>query len=66
MSSLLVFNRVNRLEIQSVILVFTTQLCELLPLYNRLSDSPPHLLPKVKVQYTVYIQCVAGKGVGGC
>ncbi len=32
MSSLLVFNRIYRLEIQSVMLVFSTQLCKLLPL----------------------------------
>ncbi len=32
MSSLLVFNRVYRLEIQSVMLVFSTHHCELLPL----------------------------------
>jgi hypothetical protein len=32
MSSLVVFNRVYRLEIQSVLLVFSTQLCKLLPL----------------------------------
>ncbi len=31
MSPLLVFNSVYRLEIQSVMLVFSTQLCELLP-----------------------------------
>jgi hypothetical protein len=35
MSSLLVFNRVCRLKIQSVMLVFSNQLCELF------SDSPP-------------------------
>ena len=32
-----VFIRVCRLEIQSVMLVFSNQLCELLPLYNLLS-----------------------------
>jgi hypothetical protein len=66
MSSLLVFDRVYRLEIQSVRLVFSTQLCELLSLYPSLwfnsSLSPPPL-PKVKVQN---IQTVCGcEGVGG-
>jgi hypothetical protein len=32
MLSLLLFNKVYRLEIQSVMLVYPTQLCELLPL----------------------------------
>jgi hypothetical protein len=34
MSSLLMFNRVYRLEIQSVTLVFSPQLCELLNLFR--------------------------------
>jgi hypothetical protein len=55
MSSLLVFNRVCRLEIQSVMLVFFTQLCELLPF------SLDHLPPP-----PVYcIQTVCGWGGGG-
>ncbi len=53
MSSLLVFKRVYRLEIQSVMLVFSTQLCKLLSLCG--SSLPPH--PKVKVQI---IQTVCG------
>jgi hypothetical protein len=62
MSSLLVFNKVYRLEIQSVMLVFSTQVCELLPLEpSLLSDSPPPL-PKVKIQYK---QTVCGWGGGG-
>jgi len=36
LSSLLVFNRVHTLEIQSVMLVLLAQLCELLPLYSNL------------------------------
>jgi hypothetical protein len=55
MSSLLVFNRVCRLEIQSVMLVFFTQLCELLPF------SLGHLPPSP----SLYRQCVVGKGWGG-
>ncbi len=63
MSSLLVFNRVYRLEIQSVMLVFSTQLCELLYCSSSIlsGSSPP--IPKVKVQY---IQTVCSwHGVGG-
>jgi hypothetical protein len=62
MSSLLVFNRVYRLEIQSVVLVIL--LCELLPC-NLLSGSPyTPPLPKGKVQY---IQKVCGwEGVLSC
>ncbi len=63
MSSLLVFNRVYRPEIQSVMLVFSTQLCELLPLYNLLSGSPAPPLPKVNVQYnTDSVWLVGGLG----
>ncbi len=52
--------RVYRLEIQSVMLVFSTKLCELLPLYPSLwFNSPP---PR---QSTV-IQTVCGwEGMGG-
>ncbi len=51
-----VFIRVYRLEIQSVMLVFSTLFWELLPLEPSLwFNSPPSLpLPCVKVQYTVY------------
>jgi hypothetical protein len=63
MSSLLVFNRVYRLEIQSVMLVLSTQLCELLPLSPSLWFTHPPL-PKVKVQK---IQTVCGwEGGRGC
>jgi hypothetical protein len=51
-----------RLEIQSFMFLFSTQLCELLPLSNVLSGSPPPPtppLPCVKVQY---IQTMCGKG----
>ncbi len=44
-----VFITVYRLEIQSVMLVFSTQLCELLALYPSLWFTSP--LPCVKVQY---------------
>jgi hypothetical protein len=52
MSSLLVFNRVYRLEIQSVMLVFSTQLLHYCP-SNLLSGSPPPPPPlrNVKGQY---------------
>jgi hypothetical protein len=45
------FIRVNRLEIRSVMLIFSTQLCELCP-SNLLSSSPssPTPLPCVQVQ----------------
>jgi hypothetical protein len=58
-----VFIRVYRLEIHSVLLVFSTQLCELLPLSPFLwFNPPPPPLPCVKVQYT---QTVCGwEGVG--
>ncbi len=49
------------LEIQSVMLVFSTQLCELLPplLPSLWFNSPPSPLPRVEVQ------CVAGRGRRG-
>jgi hypothetical protein len=63
MSSSLVFNRVYRLEIQSVMLVYFNPSCELLPIYL-LSDLPP--LPPSQSKRTVYRQCVAvGEGGGG-
>jgi hypothetical protein len=47
MSSLLVFNKVYRLEKQSVMLIFSTQLCELLPflpyLFKTSLPPPPYL-----------------------
>jgi hypothetical protein len=59
-----VFIRVYRLEIQSVMLVFWTHLCELLPFYCTVpslwfnSSPSPHC---VKVQY---IQTLCGLGGG--
>ncbi len=65
MSSFLVFYRVYRLEIQSVMLVFSIQLCELAS--NLLFGSPPPTppsLPKVKA-YVQFIHTVCGWD-GGC
>jgi hypothetical protein len=62
MSSLLVFNRVYRLEIQSVMLVISTQLCELLP-PNLLSGSTPP--PPSQSEYTVCTDSVWLRGGGG-
>jgi hypothetical protein len=58
-----VFIRVYRLEIQSDTLIFSTRLCELLPLEPFLWFNSSPLLPCVKVQF--YRQCVAG-GVESC
>jgi hypothetical protein len=62
-----VFIRVHRLEISSVMLVFSTQLCELMSL-DLLSSStlPPSPLPWVN-KYTVYTYkvCKGGRGVWG-
>jgi hypothetical protein len=63
-----VFIRVCRLVIQSVMLVFSTQLCVLLP-PNLLSDStPPTPLPCVKVQFifTDSVWLGGGGGVESC
>jgi hypothetical protein len=67
MSSLLVFNRVYRLEIQSVMLVlFSTHLCVLLTTVYRPSNLPhPSPLPFPKSKYSIYRQYVAGGGEGG-
>jgi hypothetical protein len=56
-----VFIRVYRLEIQAVMLVFSTQLCELLPLSLLFSvlTLPPSPLPFTR------IQCARGGGVWG-
>ncbi len=61
-----VFVRVYRLEIQTVMLVFSTQLCVLLPLYPSLcSTLPPPPLPCVNM-YTVYTYTVwKGGGIWG-
>jgi hypothetical protein len=56
------FIRVYKLEIQSVILVFSTKLCELLPLKPSLwFNSPPPSL----CQSTVFIDSVWLGGGGG-
>jgi hypothetical protein len=64
MSSLLVFNRVYRLEILSVMLVFSTQLCELLPLLPSLWFTFPPL-PLSQSQYFSDSVRLGGGG-GGC
>jgi hypothetical protein len=61
MSSLQGFNRVCKLKIQSVMLVFSTQLCELWP--PNLLSGPPHPHSQSTVQY---VQTVCGwEMVGG-
>jgi hypothetical protein len=62
MSSLLVFNRAYRLVIQSVMLVFSTQLCELLPLVHS-PLPPPFSLPSQSLS-KVYTDSM-WLGVGG-
>jgi hypothetical protein len=62
MSSLLVFNKDYRLEIQSVMLVLSTQLCELLSLYLSLWFTSPRPLPPSQSKSTVYTDW---EGVGG-
>jgi hypothetical protein len=59
MSSLLVFNRVNRLEIQAMCDIFDPS-CELLPLYLLYDLPHPSLLPKVNAHYMM------GGGVLSC
>ncbi len=56
------FIRVYRLERQSVMLVFSTQLCELLPLSPFLVQLPPPL-PCVN-KHTVYTYTLCGGGYG--
>jgi hypothetical protein len=59
-----VFIRVYKQEIQSVMLVFSTQLCELLS-PNLLSGSTlPPPFPVSKYSIYRYRQCVTGRGVG--
>jgi hypothetical protein len=62
MSSLLVFNRVYRLEIQSVMLVFSTPLVYCCLSTFSLTFPHPSPLPKVNIQY---MQTMFGCGVGG-
>jgi hypothetical protein len=62
MSSLLAFSRVYRLEIQSVMLVFSAPLVNCCPsTFSLTSPNPPP--PQKKVN--VHRQCVAGGGGGG-
>ncbi len=66
MSSLLVFNGVYRLEIQSVMLVFSTPLVNCCHSTFSLTSSPP-LPPPSQSQRTVYTDslCLWGGGWGG-
>jgi hypothetical protein len=55
-TSRLVFIRVYRLEIQSVMLVFSSQLCELLPFYPSLwFNSPPFPLSVCELIYCLHV-----------
>jgi hypothetical protein len=66
MSSLLVFNRVYRLERQLVMLVFSTQLCEYCPSTITLVYlSHPSPLPKVNIRY-INTDIMWLGGDGGC
>jgi hypothetical protein len=68
MSSLLVFNRVYRLEIQSVMLVFLTPLVKNCP-SNLLTGSPPPLPPSLCEEVQVYVFVTGGgrrEGIGMC
>jgi hypothetical protein len=60
-----VFIRIYRLEIQSVMLVFSTQLCEPLPHlpFSLVQPPPPLPLPCVKVQNTDSVWLGGGVGV---
>ncbi len=59
-----VFIRVYRLEIHSGMLVFSTQLCELLPLYLLSGSTPPP--PACVNKYTLYTYTVCkGGGIWG-
>ncbi len=63
------FSRIYRLEIhvQSVMLVFSTQLCELCPFYNLLSGSPPpHPQPKKSRVFTDSVWLGGVVGVLSC
>jgi hypothetical protein len=62
MSSLLVFNGIHRLETQSVMLAFSTQLCELVPLSPSPWFNPPPPFPCVNNVY-MYTVCKGGYGV---
>jgi hypothetical protein len=59
-----VFIRAYRLEVQSFMLVFSIQLCELLPLSSSLwFNRPPPPFPCVNI-YTVYTDTVCKWGGG--
>jgi hypothetical protein len=59
------FIRVYRLEIQSVMSVFSTQLCELLPPYSSLWFNSPPLPPTCfKVQNILAVRMWLGGGGG--
>jgi hypothetical protein len=71
MSSLLVFNRVYRPEIPSVMLAFSTQLWEQLPQYPSLCFTSPTPPPFPQLKYSILWnkQTVCGwegAGGGGC
>jgi hypothetical protein len=63
MSSSLVFNRVYRLEIQSVMLVFSTPFVKYCP--SRLLTNSPPPLPLFPVLVYVFIHTVYNRGEGG-
>jgi hypothetical protein len=65
MSSLLVFNRVYRPEIQSVMLAFLTELWELLPQYPSLWFTSPTTPPPVpQLKYSIRYTCSVWLGGG--
>ncbi len=66
MSSLLVFNRVYVLEIQSVMLVFSTPLVNCCPSTFCLTSPTPPPLPKVNAQYIQTVCCCGGGVVLSC
>ncbi len=61
MSFLLLFNRVYRLEIQSVMLVFRLALWTIAPLVSSTPPPPFHVWISIQYLYNTRIQCVRGK-----
>ncbi len=57
-----VFIRVFRLEIQSAMLVYSTQLCELLPLQPSLWFNSPPFPVWISILYTIHVYSVGGGG----